>query len=94
MDFVAKRYWFFILSLLVIAPGIVFLIIAPGLNPGLDFTGGSSMTLEFSGAVEQEDLRLELTRNDQPDATVQKFEDKMWHKYRISENCQCLLEWQ
>ena len=76
MDFVAKRYWFFILSALVIAPGIVFLIIAPGVNPGLDFTGGSSMTLEFSGDVEQEDLRLELTRNDQPDATVQKFDDK------------------
>ena len=59
MDFVGKRFWFFIISLLVITPGIIFLILAPGLNPGIDFTGGSSMTLRFSNEsnINQEQVR-------------------------------------
>ena len=73
MDFVGKRGWFFLLSLLVILPGLVFLVIAPGLNPGIDFTGGSSLTLEFTDPVDQPDLRAELTTLGRPDATVQKL---------------------
>ena len=73
MDFVGKKNWFFILSMLVIGPGIVFLIIAPGLKPGIDFTGGSATTIEFSEGVEQDDLRRELARLDHPDAIVQKL---------------------
>lgn len=77
MDFVARRYWFFAISLLVIVPGMVYLV-ATGLNPGLDFTGGSSLTLEFPVPVDQEELRLELNRNDQPDATVQRLGENMF----------------
>ena len=73
MDFAGKRLWFFLVSLLVILPGIVFLIIAPGLKPGIDFTGGSTMTLEFADNVRQEDLRLELARLGQADASVQRL---------------------
>ena len=73
MDFVKKRHWFFILSLLVIVPGIVFLIVAPGLKQGIDFTGGSSMGLGFSSLVGQEDLRRELTTLGHPDTVVQRM---------------------
>ena len=75
MDFVGKRYWFFLVSLLVIAPGVVFLIIGPGLDTGIDFTGGSSTTLEFSERVEQDRLRLELADMGHADATVQRMGD-------------------
>ena len=75
MDFTGKRKWFFLISLVVIIPGVVFLIIAPGLNPGIDFTGGSTLTLEFSNRVEQEDLRLELSVLGHGDATVQKLDE-------------------
>ncbi|HAL47065.1 MAG: protein translocase subunit SecF [SAR202 cluster bacterium] len=74
MDFVGKRGWFFVTSLLVIAPGIVFLIIAPGLKPGIDFTGGSAVTLEFQDDVTQTPLREELADLGYPDATIQKLE--------------------
>ena len=76
MDYVGKRKWLFLLSLLMITPGIVFLIIAPGLKPGIDFTGGSAMTLQFSTQVEQSDVRVELARLGQPDAIVQKTGDQ------------------
>lgn len=56
----------------MIAPGIVFLVIAPGLKPGIDFTGGSSITMEFRDPVEQERLRQTLIGAGQPDAIVQK----------------------
>lgn len=73
MDFVGKRNWFFLFSFLIILPGVVFLIINPGLRLGIDFTGGSTMTIKFSESVTQEELRTELTRVGQVDATVQSF---------------------
>ncbi len=73
IDFVSKRRWFYLLSLAVLLPGVVFLIIAPGLNAGIDFTGGSTLSLEFAQSVEQEDIRLELVRMGQPDAIVQEL---------------------
>ena len=75
MDFVSRRSWFFLISLLIISPGIVFLIIAPGLKPGIDFTGGSSMIVKFEGNVDQEDLRLKLADLGHPDARVQTLDD-------------------
>ena len=75
MDFVGKRFWFFIISLLIIAPGIVFLILAPGLRPGIDFTGGSSMTLRFSDEsnINQQEVRDQLTTLGYQEATVQNL---------------------
>ena len=72
------RGWFFIFSALVILPGIVFLIIAPGLRQGIDFTGGSTLTLEFSDPVNQTDLRAELATLGHSDATVQQLEDNIF----------------
>ena len=72
------RGWFFIFSALVILPGIVFLINAPGLRQGIDFTGGSTLTLEFSDPVNQTDLRAELANLGHSDATVQQLEDNVF----------------
>ena len=76
MDFVGKRAWFFLVSALVIAPGIAFLIIGGGLKPGIDFTGGSTTGLEFSSDVQQGDLRSELTSLGYGDAIVQRMDDQ------------------
>ncbi|MDP6455360.1 MAG: protein translocase subunit SecF, partial [SAR202 cluster bacterium] len=72
------RGWFFIFSVLVILPGIVFLAIAPGLRPGIDFTGGSTVTLEFQDPVTQADLREELASLGHQDALVQQLEDQVF----------------
>ena len=75
MDFVGKRFWFFIISLLVIAPGVVFLISTPGLKPGIDFTGGSSMTLQFpeGSSLDQQDLRDVLAKDGYNESSVQNM---------------------
>ena len=75
MNFSERRPWFFLMSLLVILPGIVFLILAPGLNPGIDFTGGSSLTIQFpegSGA-NQKAIREKLQAIGYPESTVQNL---------------------
>ena len=78
MDFVAKRNWFFLFSFLVILPGVVFLIINPGLRAGIDFRGGSTMTIAFSNPVTQEELRSQLATLGEVDATVQNFGDNTY----------------
>ena len=78
MDFVAKRNWFFLFSFLVILPGVVFLIINPGLRAGIDFRGGSTMTVAFSESVTQEELRTHLASLGEVDATVQNFGDNTY----------------
>jgi len=58
--------------------GIVFFIIAPGLKPGIDFTGGSTLTLAFENEVSQTDLRINLSDIGNADSTVQKLGDKLF----------------
>lgn len=75
MDFAKSRPWFFLLSSLIILPGIVFLIMSPGLKPGIDFTGGSSLTVQFpeTSKVTQESIRTELAKIGYQDAKIQNF---------------------
>ena len=73
LDFVGKRIWFFVFSLIVISIGVVFLIISPGLKPGIDFTGGSTLRLSFENDVTQGDIRTKLTELGYDSAIVQKM---------------------
>ncbi|MDP9315088.1 MAG: protein translocase subunit SecF [Chloroflexota bacterium] len=42
LDLVGKRYWWFAISLLVIIPGLIFLVMpGGGLRAGIDFSGGT-----------------------------------------------------
>jgi preprotein translocase subunit SecF len=41
-------------------PGVISLVLPGGLNPGIDFTSGSIMTLRFEQPVEQDQLRSAL----------------------------------
>lgn len=71
IDFVGKKRWFFLISAIVIILGIVSLAIF-GLRAGVDFSGGTAMTLQFNSPVEQSQLRQELTDLGHDEATIQK----------------------
>ena len=71
MDLVGKRKWFFLISLLVILPGVVALVIPPTLRAGIDFSGGSAMSLEFVERVSVERVRSELVALGHPEAVIQ-----------------------
>ncbi len=72
LDIVGKRYWFFLLSILVLVPGVISLVLPGGLRPGIDFSSGSIMTIRFQQSVDQSALRSEFTTLGHPEAIVQK----------------------
>jgi preprotein translocase subunit SecF len=76
IDFVGKKRWFFLISWILIIIGFAALIISQiqlgtPLRLGPDFAGGTSMTLQFSPAVEQGQLREEISRLGYDEATIQ-----------------------
>jgi preprotein translocase subunit SecF len=70
-DFVRRRNLFYLLSLLVLVPGIISLIIPPSLKPGIEFTGGTTFTVRFAQPVHQDTLRSALSELGHPEAVVQ-----------------------
>ncbi len=71
LDFVSKRKWFFLLSGLFIVAGIVALIVS-GLNLGLEFSSGTTMTIVFKNHVEEGNLRTALADLGHSDAIIQR----------------------
>jgi len=71
MDIVGKRFWFFLISAVVIIPGIVSLAIF-GLQLGVDFSSGTTMTLRFDAEVEQGQLRQVLADSGYDEAMIQR----------------------
>jgi SecD/SecF fusion protein len=70
LDFVGKKYWFFLASALIIIPGIISLSIFH-LKPGVDFSSGAAMTIHFSQDVEQGRLRQAMTDLGYSEAIIQ-----------------------
>ena len=70
-NFVSKRKWFFLASAIIILAGIIVMGVA-GLNLGIEFSSGSSMTLVFQEQVEQADLRAALADMGHSQATIQR----------------------
>ena len=52
-DIIGKRNWFFLISLLVTIPGLIFILLTPvtggkeGLQFSIDYTGGTTWQLRF-----------------------------------------------
>src|SRR5688572_9614778 len=75
IDFVSKRLWFFVVSTLLIVPGLVSLVLPGGIHPGIDFTSGSILTVRFQRPVDQGTLRDALGELGHGEAIVQRSED-------------------
>ena len=70
IDLIGKRNWFFLISAIVIIPGIISLAVF-GLRPGVDFSSGTAMTLAFDKEVELSQLRQGLADMGYAKAVVQ-----------------------
>lgn len=75
IDFVGRRFFYLVLSGLIVIPGVVALLIPPALRPGIEFTSGTLMTLRFTQEVEQSMLRNALTEVGYSDAIIQRNSD-------------------
>ena len=71
MDFVGKRKYFFMISAIVILVGIVSMAIQPRFKVGIEFEGGSALSVTFAEAVDEDQLRAVMADLDHPEAIVQ-----------------------
>ncbi len=78
MQFIERRKWFYIFSLLFIIPGIISMFVQ-GFNLGIDFQGGSVLRYKMDAAIEApavtktvQDLQLV------PEVSVQKSSDEFY----------------
>ena len=77
-NIVGKRGWYFVVSALLIIPGLLSMIAPPGwstgnsgLRPGIDFTSGSVLNFAFEEPVETQAVRDLLASRGHPEALVQ-----------------------
>ncbi len=59
MDIVGRRNWYFLLSLLIILPGIISMATV-GFRLGIDFAGGNQLNLVFKQPVQATDVQREI----------------------------------
>ena len=74
IDFVGKRYKFFLVSGVLILVGIISLAVFR-LQPGVDFASGSAITIRFDRPIDQGDLRTALLNLGYDQAIIQKTPD-------------------
>jgi preprotein translocase subunit SecF len=77
---VEKRHWYFLLSALIIVPGLVamiYSIVAFGspVKLSIDFTGGALLELHFDQPVQPAEVRQIFVENDYLGTTVQTTSD-------------------
>ena len=72
-DIVGKRFWFFLVSCVVILIGIISLVTPFGrLKLGVEFSSGSMLTVSFEQKVSQGDFERELTNLGYADVIIQR----------------------
>ncbi|MBI2170610.1 MAG: protein translocase subunit SecF [Chloroflexi bacterium] len=76
MDIVGKRRWFLLFSLLLVVPGIISLAIPPRLYLGIEFTGGSTISVDFASPVPSVQVQGMFTKLGHPEAIIQAAGDK------------------
>lgn len=59
MNLMRYKFIYFILSLVIILPGLAYLFTS-GLRPGIDFTGGALLEYKFNQQVDTEELKKEV----------------------------------
>jgi len=70
-DIIGKRFWFFLISGVVILIGVISLATF-GLPSGIEFSSGSMLTVEFEESVEYADFKQEINNLGYTDAIIQR----------------------
>ncbi|MBF6599229.1 MAG: protein translocase subunit SecF [Dehalococcoidia bacterium] len=71
LNLVAKRNWFYLFSFLVIIPGVISLMIPPRLQPGIEFTSGTTFSFRYAQPTTQGAVKSLLSSIGYPEAQVQ-----------------------
>jgi preprotein translocase subunit SecF len=73
IDFMKYRKFWIILSLLLVAAGVVSTFFTERLNLGVDFAGGTQMTVRFRDEPQVDRIRSVVAQAGFPEAQIQRF---------------------
>jgi len=76
MDIVGKRRLYFLLSAIVLIPGVLSLIIPPALKPGIDFSSGSAFEVTFEQTIQEDQVRTAMGQVGHSEAKIQRLSKK------------------
>ena len=79
----SRRNLWYLISVIVILPGLVSLVVF-GLNRGIDFTGGAIWDIEFQEAVTTEEVKAVMADDGYPEAQVQLAENSAGASERVA----------
>jgi preprotein translocase subunit SecF len=68
--FVERKWWYFLLSALLIVPGAFFLAIG-GLRPGIEFKGGTLLEITFVTRPDDSEVKSFFSAHGHDEATIQ-----------------------
>lgn len=77
-----RRIWIGI-SLTVIALGVVSMVWGPGLRLGIDFSGGTQLTLKFKAEPDLSRVRRALETLKLGEVTIQRFDEPERHEFLV-----------
>ena len=73
IDWMGKKWYFITLSLILLGTGIISIAVHRGLIYGIDFRGGTVVTVKFSKTPNLDEVRHELDRENLRGATIQRI---------------------
>jgi preprotein translocase SecF subunit len=82
-DFISKRRWAYLLSVVVTLAGLAHIAWQGGLRYGIDFSGGTLVQVRFERPTTVDDVRKALDRVRLGDSVIQEFGDAQEYLIRI-----------
>jgi len=86
-DFIGKRRWAYMVSLLFIAFGLVSMGVQGGLRYGIDFSGGALIQARFDSPVAVDRIRGALDQIKLGESVIQEFGDPREFIFRLPLAC-------
>lgn len=80
MNIIGKKYWYFLISTIIIVPGVISLLLF-GLKLSIDFTGGSRMELQIANSklqIENERIRETVVKQKIEVSSIQKSGENIY----------------
>ncbi len=81
IPFMNLKYYFILISLILIIMGFFAYFLRGGFNIGIDFAGGTQLTLKFQEKPNLSNLRKILADNGFKDSTIQEYDEPGLNEY-------------
>lgn len=72
LNLVARRNWFYLFSFLLVIPGAISLLIPPRLQPGIEFTSGTTFSFRYAQTTSSDQVKKLISDLGHAEARVQR----------------------